>query len=92
MPDRSAASSDATARRVSDLVWIAWLLLSRRFILRPYLSSLVELEKKEALGKLAAQVAQPHSDLRGSEKYKRHVVEVFVRRGLAQAAQMARGA
>ena len=43
-------------------------------------------------GRLAAQVAQPHSDLRGSEKYKRHVVEVFVRRGLAQAAQMARGA
>ena len=26
MPDRSAASSDATARRVSDLVWIAWLV------------------------------------------------------------------
>ena len=26
MPDRSAASSDATARRVSDLVWVAWLV------------------------------------------------------------------
>jgi cytochrome c oxidase assembly factor CtaG len=26
VPDRSAASSDATARRVSDLVWIAWLV------------------------------------------------------------------
>jgi len=26
VPDRSAASSDATTRRVSDLVWIAWLV------------------------------------------------------------------
>jgi len=43
-------------------------------------------------GRLAAQVAQPHSDVRGSADYKRHVVDVFVRRGLAQATQMARGA
>src|SRR5438874_4946864 len=43
-------------------------------------------------GRLAAQIAQPHSDVRGSAEYKRHVVEVFVRRGLAQAARMARGA
>jgi aerobic carbon-monoxide dehydrogenase medium subunit len=42
--------------------------------------------------KLAAQAAQPMSDLRGSEDYKRHVVEVFVRRGVAQALEMARGA
>jgi carbon-monoxide dehydrogenase medium subunit len=43
-------------------------------------------------GRLAAQVAQPNSDVRGSAEYKRHVVEVFVQRGLARAAEMARGA
>jgi carbon-monoxide dehydrogenase medium subunit len=42
--------------------------------------------------KLAAQAAQPMSDLRGSEDYKRHVVEVFVRRGVARALEIARGA
>jgi aerobic carbon-monoxide dehydrogenase medium subunit len=42
-------------------------------------------------GKLAAQAAQPMSDLRGSEEYKRHVVEVFVRRGVARALEIARG-
>lgn len=39
------------------MAWVGWLLASRRFFLRPYLSSLVELEKNEALGKLAAQIA-----------------------------------
>ena len=39
------------------LIWIAWLLASKQFILRPYLSSLVDLEKKQALGELAAHVA-----------------------------------
>ena len=39
------------------LAWVGWLLASRRFFLRPYLSNLVELEKNEALGKLAAQIA-----------------------------------
>lgn len=39
------------------LAWFFWLLISRRFILRPYLSSLVEMEKKQALGELAGQVA-----------------------------------
>jgi len=42
-------------------------------------------------GRLAAQVAQPISDVRGSAAYKKHVVEVFVRRGLAAAVSMARG-
>jgi aerobic carbon-monoxide dehydrogenase medium subunit len=42
--------------------------------------------------KLAAQAAQPGSDLRGSEDYKRHIVEVFVRRGVARALEIARGA
>jgi carbon-monoxide dehydrogenase medium subunit len=43
-------------------------------------------------GRLAAQTARPISDVRGSADYKRHVVEVFVRRGLARALEMAKGA
>ena len=42
-------------------------------------------------GRLAAQVANPMDDQRGSVAYKRNVVEVFVRRGLAQAVEAARG-
>jgi carbon-monoxide dehydrogenase medium subunit len=41
--------------------------------------------------RLAARAAEPTSDLRGSAEYKRNVVEVFVRRGLASALRMARG-
>lgn len=41
---------------------------------------------------LAAQAASPVSDLRGSAEYKQHVVEVFVRRGLARALEIARAA
>jgi aerobic carbon-monoxide dehydrogenase medium subunit len=37
----------------------------------------------------AARAANPASDVRGSAEYKRHVVDVFVRRGLARAAEMA---
>ena len=40
-------------------------------------------------GRLAAEAAQPTTDVRGSEDYKRHVVDVYVRRGLAAAAEMA---
>jgi carbon-monoxide dehydrogenase medium subunit len=40
-------------------------------------------------GRLAAGAAQPSTDVRGSADYKRHVVEVYVRRGLAAAAEMA---
>jgi signal transduction histidine kinase len=39
------------------LLWFIWLAVSRQLILKPYLSNLVELEKNEALGKLASQVA-----------------------------------
>ena len=39
---------------------------------------------------LAAAAARPVSDHRGSADYKRHVVEVFVRRGLAHAVELAR--
>jgi carbon-monoxide dehydrogenase medium subunit len=40
-------------------------------------------------GRLAAEAAQPSTDVRGSADYKRHVVDVYVRRGLATAAEMA---
>jgi carbon-monoxide dehydrogenase medium subunit len=43
-------------------------------------------------GRLAAEAADPQSDLRGSADYKRHVVSVFVRRGLARAVAVASGA
>lgn len=43
-------------------------------------------------GRLASQAASPISDVRGSAEYKRHVVEVYVRRGLARAVEMARAA
>ena len=36
-------------------------------------------------GRLAAAVADPVSDVRGSEEYKRHMSRCYVRRGLAQA-------
>ncbi len=40
-------------------------------------------------GRLAAEASQPNTDVRGSADYKRHVVDVYVRRGLAAAAEMA---
>ena len=48
---------------------------------------------EEAFGeaaRLAAASTNPVSDVRGSAEYKRHMVEVYVRRGLATAAEMAR--
>jgi carbon-monoxide dehydrogenase medium subunit len=43
-------------------------------------------------GRLAAEASSPVSDVRGSADYKRHMVDVYVRRGLARAAEMARAA
>jgi len=36
-------------------------------------------------GRLAAEASSPVSDVRGSEAYKRHMVDVYVQRGLASA-------
>lgn len=41
-------------------------------------------------GRLAAAACDPVSDIRGSSEYKRNVVEVYVRRGLARAVDNAR--
>lgn len=43
-------------------------------------------------GRLAAGACNPVSDVRGSAEYKRHVVEVYVKRGLAHAVETARAA
>jgi carbon-monoxide dehydrogenase medium subunit len=43
-------------------------------------------------GRLAAAAANPVSDVRGSAEYKRHVIDVYVRRGLARAREMASAA
>jgi carbon-monoxide dehydrogenase medium subunit len=43
-------------------------------------------------GRLAAEASNPTTDVRGSAEYKRHIVDVYVRRGLARAAEMARAA
>jgi carbon-monoxide dehydrogenase medium subunit len=43
-------------------------------------------------GRLAAEASSPVSDARGSADYKRHVVDVYVRRGLASAVETARAA
>jgi carbon-monoxide dehydrogenase medium subunit len=40
-------------------------------------------------GRLAAEASSPAADVRGSEAYKRHMVDVYVRRGLARAFEMA---
>jgi aerobic carbon-monoxide dehydrogenase medium subunit len=43
-------------------------------------------------GRKAAAVATPVTDVRGPEDYKRHMIEVYVRRGLAQARDAANAA
>jgi len=43
-------------------------------------------------GRLAAEASSPVTDVRGSAEYKRHIVDVYVRRGLATALETARAA
>jgi carbon-monoxide dehydrogenase medium subunit len=43
-------------------------------------------------GRLAAASANPVSDVRGPAEYKRHIIEVFVRRGLTRALEIANAA
>jgi carbon-monoxide dehydrogenase medium subunit len=47
-------------------------------------------ETFEEAGRLAAEAAQPNSDIRGSAEYKRAVVGTFVARGLSRALEIAR--
>jgi carbon-monoxide dehydrogenase medium subunit len=58
-------------------------------------ASLAGAEPTEAVfaeaGRLAAEASDPNADLRGSAAYKRNVVAVFVRRGLAHAVANASG-
>jgi aerobic carbon-monoxide dehydrogenase medium subunit len=48
-------------------------------------------EAFDEAARLAAEIADPYDDVRGSAQYKREVARVFVRRGLAQALEIARG-
>ena len=41
--------------------------------------------------RIASEACDPSSDVRGSAEYKRHVVEVFTRRGLAKSYETAKG-
>jgi aerobic carbon-monoxide dehydrogenase medium subunit len=47
-------------------------------------------EAISAAARLAAEAAQPRTDVRGSEAYKRNVVRVFTERGLRKAREVAR--
>ena len=59
-------------------------------------ASLASAEPTEAAfaeaGRLAAEASSPVTDVRGSAEYKRHIVDVYVRRGLATALEKARAA
>ena len=45
-------------------------------------------EAIEEAARLAAEAAQPRTDMRGTEEYKRNTVRVFTARGLRKAAEM----
>lgn len=42
-------------------------------------------------GRIASEACDPATDTRGSAEYKRHVVDVFTRRGLARSLEIAQG-
>ncbi|MCH8972038.1 MAG: xanthine dehydrogenase family protein subunit M [Acidobacteria bacterium] len=42
-------------------------------------------------GRIASEACDPASDTRGSATYKRHIVDVFTRRGLAKSLDIAQG-
>ncbi|MCH7582395.1 MAG: xanthine dehydrogenase family protein subunit M [Acidobacteria bacterium] len=42
-------------------------------------------------GRIASEACDPASDIRGSATYKRHIVDVFTRRGLAKSLGIAQG-
>ena len=43
----------------------------------------------ERAGELAAAASNPKTDVRGTAEYKRHIVAVYVRRALSEAARTA---
>jgi len=43
-------------------------------------------------GRLAAAASDPVTDVRGPAEYKRHIIEVFVQRGMARALEQAHAA
>lgn len=58
-------------------------------------SALIDERPSEELfaetARIVAQACDPASDVRGSAEYKRHVVEVFTKRGLAKSYEIAKG-
>jgi carbon-monoxide dehydrogenase medium subunit len=46
-------------------------------------------EAIDEAARLAAEAAQPRTDVRGTEEYKRNVIRVFTARGLRKAKEVA---
>ena len=45
----------------------------------------------EEAGRIASEACDPTSDTRGSAQFKRHIVDVFTQRGLAESLEIAQG-